>query len=209
MTDSFRGRVHKAWPDFVTDDRVARLIVFPRYVPLLQRLHEHPPDLLTMVEHITDCLHALFHDAQILHRDVSAYNIMWQPSDESPDRKGKFILCDFDLAIVTGGGAAVPATPAKTRVATAPHRTGTLPFLAIELIKSPETLHRLHHDYESLFWVVLWCAMKADYHKVGTDRKAIDKLLNKWESIYPEVILLEKKDDLTVSGRSFTRHQVK
>ncbi|KAL7278016.1 hypothetical protein ACG7TL_007976 [Trametes sanguinea] len=179
MSGIFGQQIQDNRRDFLINKRVGRVIVCSRYIPLLQRLREHPPDLLTMVEQITDCLHALWHEAQILHRDVSAYNIMWQPS-QSPETKGKFVLCDFDMAVIIEGGASAPA---NTRVATATHRTGTLPFLAIELLENPKTLHRLYHDYESLFWVVLWCAMKADYHAEGTKRAAIDELLNEWEEV--------------------------
>ncbi|KAI9065677.1 hypothetical protein FKP32DRAFT_1647135 [Trametes sanguinea] len=184
MKDSFRQRIHKYWPEFHTDDRVARVIVFPLYIPLLKRLHEQPADLPTMVEQITDCLDALYHKAGILHRDVSAYNIMWQPSGGT----GNFVLCDFDLAIdVRRDGSALE------RVATAPHRTGTLPFLALELLENDRTPHRLYHDYESLFWVVLWCAMKVDYRDKNTDRAAIDNVLHGWESTTLSEIYHKKK----------------
>ncbi|OSD02309.1 hypothetical protein PYCCODRAFT_1477860 [Trametes coccinea BRFM310] len=189
MSDIFGQQIQDIRRDFLTNNRVGRVIVCSRYIPLLQRLREHPSDLLTMVEQITNCLHALFHDAHILHHDVSAHNIMWQPS-QSPESEGEFVLCDFDLAVTIEGGASAPS---NTRVATATHRTGTLPFLAIELLENPKTLHRLYHDYESLFWVVLWCAMKADYHTEGTKRAAIDELLNEWEEVDLKQVASQKR----------------
>ncbi|KAL7278014.1 hypothetical protein ACG7TL_007974 [Trametes sanguinea] len=201
MTDSIKERIPTSSLELrpIDDARVTQRLpsrlVRPRYVPLLHRIRENPEALLIMVEQVTDCLDALFHGAHILHGDISVNSIVWSPT-ESASSEGNFVLCDFDTALNLDQDGF-----ATVHVATRPrwHRTGTLPFLAIELIKSPETIHRLYHNYESLFWVVLWCAMKADYHEVGTDRKAIDELLNKWESIDPDVILLEKMDDLVMS----------
>ncbi|KAI9065675.1 hypothetical protein FKP32DRAFT_1674509 [Trametes sanguinea] len=194
MPGGFRSRIREHGQEFRATDRVARLIVFPRYVPLLDRLREHPEDVCTMIAQITECLDALFHRAGILHRDVSAYNIMWQPP-ESPDSQpvsGNFVLCDFDLAVNLGSDN--PSSSSETsRVATAPHRTGTLPFLALELLKNDGTPHRLYHDYESLFWVVLWCAMKVDYRDKNADRAAIDKILHGWQSTDSNRIYYKKR----------------
>ncbi|OSD02307.1 hypothetical protein PYCCODRAFT_1477858 [Trametes coccinea BRFM310] len=199
MTGSIHERISTSTSELghVNDARVAKRlrVVRPRYVPLLHRIREHPVDLLTMVEQVTDCLDALFHGAHILHGDISVNSIVWSPS-ESASSEGNFVLCDLDTALDLDQDGS-----ATVHVATTPrwHRTGTLPFLAIELIKGPETPHRLHHNYESLFWVVLWCAMKADYHAAGTDRAVIDKSLNKWESIRPRDIVSEKTKVLAMT----------
>ena len=77
--------------------------------------------------------------------------------------KGRFVLIDYDLGIkVTKEG--FPLGPS------ARHRTGTLPFMAYELvetIKSPDDTgdpkpiqHCVRHDFESLFWVSLRCAVR-------------------------------------------------
>ncbi|KAH9896019.1 hypothetical protein C8Q73DRAFT_690532, partial [Cubamyces lactineus] len=148
------------------------------YTPLLQRLREEPLDLVRMVDHISECLHRLRHDAKILHRDVSVSNIM---CDET-DGRVKFILTDFDLAVMLNDDG-LPTGP------TAKHHTGTLPFMAEQLLDDlafhpdrPQVLHELHHDYESLYWVALWCTMKADYDKQEAEfQKRIDQFLTQWE----------------------------
>ncbi len=71
-----------------------------------------------------------------------------------------FIVIDFDMAtMVDPDGEPLAAPSAK-------HRTGTLPFMAYELLKdmsqfgSPErkrVVHRLRHDFESLFYLCLYC----------------------------------------------------
>ncbi|KAI0827182.1 hypothetical protein BC628DRAFT_208490 [Trametes gibbosa] len=129
------------------------------YRPLRDRLLAHPRDIFEMVSQITDTLHSLYHDAGLLHGNVSYTNILWEL--EAPNGPVHFILNDFDLEIDT-----------NDRDATGPisqHRTGTLPFMAIELLEnmakpvgSQTVLHQLYHDYESLFWVALWSAMKTE-----------------------------------------------
>jgi hypothetical protein len=100
-------------------------------------------------------LHDLKFQARILHRDVSHNNIMFQVRDGKP----YFILNDFDLATVEK--APEEESP------TSKHRTGTLAFMCLELLldlanETPGNLPvfpRLRYDFESLFWVALWCAI--------------------------------------------------
>ena len=102
-------------------------------------------------------LHDLRYKANILHRDISINNIMY----EIRDGAYYFILIDFDMAIVVEDrkGKSTYQTSSK-------HRTGTLPFMAWELIKDaarginkPDWIpipHLLRHDFESLFYVSFW-----------------------------------------------------
>lgn len=118
----------------------------------------------------------------MLHRDISVDNIMFQV------RRGNyyFILNDFDMAVVLGSDDGSPYTPS------ARHRAGTLPFMAVSLIhdayhhnKSPSwksTKHLLRHDYESLFWVSLWCVLALHLHTVPPDKQESNRaILMKWE----------------------------
>ena len=68
----------------------------------------------------------------------------------------------LDMAVI------LPTATEGSVSATANHRTGTLPFMACELLcdatasREPgyEPIpHLLRHDYESLFWVALWCVL--------------------------------------------------
>lgn len=134
-------------------------------------------------------IHGLRYNAYLLHRDVSESNIMYT------ERDGKewFILIDFDQAArVDEAGQPLGATSR--------HRTGTLPFMAYELLidmhksqlasgtgDAASTLtHCVLFDYQSLFWVCLWCAIKIvaqntkDRHSVQAKRCAT--YLIGWES---------------------------
>ncbi|KAI0660109.1 hypothetical protein C8Q70DRAFT_1053345 [Cubamyces menziesii] len=181
LQDGIRARVVKHCGVFHHyENRVARMIVFRRYIPLEERLHEYPMDLIMMVDHISECLHHLRHDALILHGDVSVRNIMCEITEDDPN----FILGDFDLA-ATLNPDGTPQDPAGKR------HTGTLPFMALELLEdmaskpglnSAPVVHELHHDYESLYWVTLWCTMKVDYcDQDAEDQKRIDAFVNQWE----------------------------
>lgn len=95
----------------------------------------------------------------MLHRDISVNNIMYEKQGDDY----RFILIDFDMAVVLSEGpeALYPVSPT--------HRTGTLAFMAGDLVfamhrtfmglDDPRTPHYLRHDYESLYWVSMWCVL--------------------------------------------------
>lgn len=101
---------------------------------------------------------------QILHRDISVNNVMYR-------RKGSKIygvLNDFDLA-------------APVTIVAPPHfeRTGTLPFMAMDLLEQHSTLcptdvHLLRHDLESIFWVLAWICSRYPH------KQRIKKTLSDW-----------------------------
>ncbi|KAH9848194.1 hypothetical protein C2E23DRAFT_844698, partial [Lenzites betulinus] len=164
----------------VEDTISTRIIVFKRYLPLKIRLAQYPDELIDMVDQMTDALHALRYDALVLHRDVSFTNIMWDPEHEGDG--AHFVLTNFDLAVkLDSNGTA--------KGATARHRAGTLPFMAIELLKdmaenprNPQIAHELRHDYESLFWVAAWSMMKTE-DKIEDDMKTKIKVtVAEWDT---------------------------
>ena len=138
----------------------------------------------------------------MLHRDVSVNNIMYEM------RGGKyyFILIDFDMAMVVPDEAGE-----SSYVASSKHRTGTLAFMSLELVRDamkasrPDWTpikHRLHHDYESLFWVVLWCLYIVVTIGLGKDeKKALRDRVRSWDSGKLRQVAAAKKDDMTVDLR--------
>ncbi|KAL0631072.1 hypothetical protein Q9L58_010069 [Maublancomyces gigas] len=84
--------------------------------------------------------------AGILHRDISIFNIMLSlhPPTRSDGKRG--FLIDLDMAIETAC-----LTPS-----TAPHRTGTREFMAIEVLNGDALTHTYRHDIESFFYVFVW-----------------------------------------------------
>ena len=82
---------------------------------------------------------------------------------EIRDGRYYFILIDFDMAVHLGD-----AESSGSYTATSKNRTGTLPFMAAELVRDAARAlsqgkdwvpirHRLRHDYESLFHISFWC----------------------------------------------------
>ncbi|RUS35244.1 hypothetical protein BC938DRAFT_473790 [Jimgerdemannia flammicorona] len=95
-------------------------------------------ELITVLIDALDGLRQLYEDCQIIHRDVSIYNIII-------DGNNRGMLIDLDYATHTN--------IQQLNAANAP-RTGTLPFIAIQVLQG--AIHTYSHDIESLYYVFLW-----------------------------------------------------
>lgn len=138
-------------------------------------------------------LHDLRYKANILHRDVSINNVMY----EHRDGRIHFILIDFDMATV------LPTGEGGTYIPTSKHRMGTLPFMAVDLINDASKsgkkgyrpiAHRLCHDFESIFWLCLWCIMIMFPN--GLDEEQHDEnvaILRAWETSELKAIAYTKE----------------
>lgn len=62
------------------------------------------------------------------------------------------VLNDLDRAI----NADIQGQPSK-------ESTGTMPFMAVDLLEKPPTVHMYRHDLESLFYVLVWITSR--FHK--------------------------------------------
>jgi hypothetical protein len=81
-----------------------------------------------------------------MHRDISVSNLMFRRQSGSGRVFG--VLNDFDLAVH------VPVTEASSH-----QRTGTTPYMAIDLLEtSPPPVHLYRHDLESLVYVMFTVA---------------------------------------------------
>ncbi|KAI0339737.1 hypothetical protein BDW22DRAFT_1361329 [Trametopsis cervina] len=166
------------------DDRVMRCLVLCSYQPLSDQLSRKPDSIKTMACHIVDAIHYLRYDAGILHRDISGNNIMY----ELRDSKDCFVLIDFDLAVQVD-------EEGKPLGPTSRHRTGTLPFMALDVIEDMHLsqtmqdhqpiIHCVRHDFESLFWVCLYFGIKTlspnTPNRKGEEEER-RKYLAKWET---------------------------
>ncbi|KAJ7625017.1 hypothetical protein DFH06DRAFT_1008349 [Mycena polygramma] len=128
-------------------------------------------ELISIFIDVVTAHRCLYEEANILHRDVSINNILLVPSPQLPTtssstragsspstfpaglpapgpRRG--LLIDVDYALVLNEGKRGP--PATG------HRTGTLPFMAIDILLKGEELpeHEPRHDLESLLYVLIW-----------------------------------------------------
>ncbi|KAF7867283.1 hypothetical protein EAF04_005366 [Stromatinia cepivora] len=95
---------------------------------------------------------SLFEDGKILHRDISENNIIITEPLAEDDPRGRLI--DLDLAKELEG----TATGAR-------HRTGTMQFMAIEVLEGND--HTYRHDLESFFYVFVWMCIRYGYEGMG------------------------------------------
>lgn len=101
----------------------------------------------TLVEFLESCRdfikahRSLYRDGKILHRDISENNLIITDAMQKGDPKGTLI--DLDLAKELDGGSSG-----------ARHRTGTMEFMAIEVLEGKA--HTYRHDLESFLYVFLW-----------------------------------------------------
>ena len=136
----------------------------------------------------------------MLHRDVSVNTIMY----ELRGGKHYFILIDFDMALV------LPDGPEDASHASSPkHHTGTLAFMSRDLVVDAMKAdrrgwkpirHRLRHDFESLFWVALWCLyMVVTAGLDAEQQQALVERVRSWDTGTLRSVQAAKKDDMTVS----------
>ncbi|KAK0463029.1 uncharacterized protein EV420DRAFT_1476790 [Desarmillaria tabescens] len=133
------------------EKRVCRVTVQERLYPLedLKTVKEHAQVFFDILQ-----IHKWVYDhPRIIHRDISPGNIMWRHNAKG-DLCG--VLNDFDLS--TRLHATGPSSV---------QRTGTLPYMAYELLISDENgnppQHLYRHDIESIFYVILLRCCRYDF----------------------------------------------
>ncbi|KAG9233281.1 hypothetical protein BJ875DRAFT_535473 [Amylocarpus encephaloides] len=148
--------------------------------PAGRPLHEYQ-SVRELLEALRDAIRghrSLLQDGKILHRDVSENNIIITelPAEDAP--KGRLI--DLDLAKELDG------MPSGAR-----HRTGTMQFMAIEVLEGKG--HTYRHDLESFFYVFVWMCIRYGYEGTGTQipnkpRKPKTNILRGWYTgMYTEI----------------------
>ncbi|KAH8114691.1 hypothetical protein DFH11DRAFT_180194 [Phellopilus nigrolimitatus] len=92
------------------------------------------------------------HEKKIVHRDISPRNLIFVKIKELLLRKG--VVIDFDYAI----------KKPRTECAKG-ERTGTLPFMSIDMLTGRIQEYCYYHDLESLLYVLIWvCTTQAGPH---------------------------------------------
>lgn len=110
---------------------------------------------------------SLFMDGKILHRDISENNIILTDPGKADGFKG--MLIDLDLAKEEGAGRSG-----------ARHRTGTMEFMAIEVLLGIS--HTYRHDLESFFYVLIWQCARRGWTLSGKSGNAGESMLTDWYS---------------------------
>ncbi|KAF9506111.1 hypothetical protein BS47DRAFT_1353262 [Hydnum rufescens UP504] len=107
------------------------------YFPMTQ-LHT-ASDLTQVIIDVVKCHRALHEGPKILHRDISMNNIMFCRGKEN---RVIGVLIDFDLAVEVD-------PQYRSLHLDRRFRTGTLPFMAIDLLDETDKIHWVRHDLES------------------------------------------------------------
>ncbi|KAI1418377.1 FunK1 protein kinase [Hypoxylon sp. FL1857] len=144
-------------------------------------------ELLEVFRDIIKCHRSLFHDAKILHQDISPGNMIIL--DDQDEGKPKGILIDLDSAVEL-----TEDSDAESGL------TGTRPFMAIGVLKGE--CHTCRHDLESFLYVFLWTIItnhrdnppetsklrewsNGDWNELAV-RKSLDMDQNSFQSILEE-----------------------
>ena len=109
----------------------------------------------------------------ILHRDISANNVMYDPNEPESG-----YLVDLDRA------ERVMDVETKTKFAREPcPPVGTKAFLSIDLCTDEPVLHLYRHDLESLFYVLAWIGTRYDDGKRNNSNAFAEWESGEWETI--------------------------
>ena len=144
-----------------------------------------------LLEALRDAIKAhrsLYLVGNILHRDISENNIIITDPKKADGFTGMLIDLDLAKKMNSGRGGAR-------------HQTGTMEFMAIEVLR--RVAHTYRHDLESFFYVLLWiCARRAWEREFGC--KLVDRprksILTKWYTGDYDDIARSKRGDMGVDG---------
>ncbi|KAH0562856.1 hypothetical protein GP486_002529 [Trichoglossum hirsutum] len=127
---------------------------------------------------------SLYRDGKILHRDISKNNIIITTDAKKKEEDPSGMLIDLDLAKELGSG------PSGAR-----HRTGTMEFMAIEVLECGT--HTYRHDLESLFYVFLWVIIRHGHMTNTSSTKPETSRLQNWYSGTYHTIARIKESDMS------------
>ena len=115
----------------------------------------------------------LWHPTDTSRSDIltsTTHPLSLQDVQEQPSVLG--ILNDWDMASHLTEKGEVPNSATL-------HRTGTMPFMAGELLCSPPPPHYYRHDLESSFYILIWAAVHYDLE--NQIRKPVSKMIVLWD----------------------------
>ncbi|KAL5631648.1 hypothetical protein ACGC1H_007232 [Rhizoctonia solani] len=132
----------------LVEDRELRVLVLARCTPLY--CVSDPRQFLTASISLSNTICDLYEKGKILHRDISVNNLMVESANPSAG-----VLIDLDHG--------VDLLENDNKKASSLHRTGTLPFMALDLLHDDQAYpQHLRHDLESFVCVLFWIAGRYD-----------------------------------------------
>ncbi|KAK4115013.1 hypothetical protein N656DRAFT_747678 [Canariomyces notabilis] len=135
-------------------------------------------ELLQVLRDAIKCHRSLYHDAGVLHQDVSPGNIIIVDGQQDEGgEKPRGIMIDFDSAIELAAEGANSETDTNFNI------IGTRPFMAIGVLKGER--HTYRHDLESFLYVFLWTVISNHKHDPpqGTSSKLRQWSRGNWDEL--------------------------
>ncbi|KAG8903204.1 hypothetical protein FRB99_003616 [Tulasnella sp. 403] len=130
----------------VGEDRELRLFVMER-ISLVKELRD-PAEVLSVFRRYIEILYNL-HDANIYHRNIGINKLGFRRVS------GEVVAVVFDFAHAQRVHRDKEGT-------TSQHVTGTLPFMALDLLDDLSAPHLVRFDAESVMWVLWWLVLEPD-----------------------------------------------
>lgn len=129
------------------EDRRLSVLVTPIYQPLWEV--DNIKEFEAVFIHCVTVHYHAYKTARILHRDISENNLMFHRFTSGVDG----VLNDWDMAGLVNRKGVVDAEGVPT---------GTIPFMAIDILQDDPPPHRYQHDLESFFYLLVWAAVHFD-----------------------------------------------
>ncbi|TFK31462.1 hypothetical protein BDQ12DRAFT_729539 [Crucibulum laeve] len=147
-----------------SNPRLVRILIFVLLDPITSL--EDPGKIIQAWKGCVDCHYHLW-QAGLEHGDISAWNLMWDKNEQSS------ILNDFDLAVFRD------IKTGKRITANNGERTGTIPFMALQLLTDKyydgKIERQYRHELESFIWSLSWLCL----YGAGDDVK---EKLDQWRT---------------------------
>ncbi|KAG1805974.1 uncharacterized protein BJ212DRAFT_1486109 [Suillus subaureus] len=133
-------------PEPTTGSRMLYILVFRKLHPITKKLNN--TELFNVWRQCVLCHLTLWKEG-VYHRDISPGNLMWYRKNSQLIG----VLDDYDLSSL----ANIVGPQGN-------ERTGTVPFMALELlspsVQRGEVKHLYRHDLESFMWVFAWIVLR-------------------------------------------------
>ncbi|KAF8153391.1 hypothetical protein B0H34DRAFT_103880 [Crassisporium funariophilum] len=131
----------------IYEDRVLQILVMTELFSITKL--KTSDELVPVIKDIFKCYRWLYEHAELIHRDISLNNLMYREVD------GRIcgVLSDYDLSLFFRKPKPGPSSK---------QRTGTRPYMAIELLLPTPTKHLYRHDLESLYYVIFVLVTRYD-----------------------------------------------
>ncbi|KAG9009223.1 hypothetical protein FRB93_005719 [Tulasnella sp. JGI-2019a] len=139
------------------------------------------------------CLWNLWERLGLIHRDVAPGNFLMNVLENAPEGMRGFVI-DLGLSVMMRSDKNAHLLQ-NLVTAVHDHRTGTLPFMATQLLQDSCCEHGIHHDLEAVFWLLLCECLQAAREYQEDLAQPLGGFTEQMMESMPGIRLLEKLRD--------------